>query len=257
MCVASSYKAATDNALIDRLIQLTLEEAAIAIKESAFVSHTGSFSSAAKALQHVAGSSAGLSATTTNGWTACTFAACFGRDVLLRRLIKAGCPADRVNADLAPTPLMKAAQLGHIKCVEYLVTSAKVDLDAVDADNRSALDWAEVTDKKDVADFLRRKGAKRGRQAVMDARAMREADKREAERDLPRSQSEKSPMPTASSARSGRLLADKGTLPKALSEKVATPKGATPKGATPKALAEKMAKSPSKKGPSHFPRDDA
>jgi len=239
MCVASSYKAATDTALIDRLIQLASDEAASAEAAKAQEPDAEALQpgaapppSAGKA-GLCASMGNGLRASTGNGWTACTFAACFGRDVLLRRLIKAGCPADRTT-EMAPTPLMKAAQLGHIKSVEYLVTSGKVDLDLVDANSRSALDWAEATDRKDVVDFLRRKGAKRGKQAAMDARAKRETDKREAEkqRDLPRSLSEKGALPTA---RSAQLLADKGALPKAksLSDKRGTPNSPSSKSATP------------------------
>jgi len=73
--------------------------------------------------------------------------------------------AGRANLNLiersnSATALMLAAREGHLRVVEALV-QAKADMTPTDATGRTALALAETSNRRAVADFLRRNGAPR------------------------------------------------------------------------------------------------
>lgn len=92
------------------------------------------------------------------GWNALHYAAIENRSVIVKMLLSAG--AD-VNA-LAPnrqTALMLAAKRGQIDSVRLLI-DANADLNLVDSVEGSALEMATKANHRDVADLLRKSGAR-------------------------------------------------------------------------------------------------
>lgn len=93
-----------------------------------------------------------------NGWNALHYAAFENRTKIASMLIAAG--AD-INA-LAPkgsTALMLAAKRGHLDTVRLLV-GAKAELNQIDRDEGTALDMASKAGHTQVADFLKKAGAR-------------------------------------------------------------------------------------------------
>ena len=70
------------------------------------------------------------------------------------------------------TPLMKAAQMGQQTSVEMLL-AMKADVSALDNESRSALDWAEHTDRKPIVEALKKAGGERG--AIIKRKQKKEA----------------------------------------------------------------------------------
>ena len=59
------------------------------------------------------------------------------------------------------TPLHKAAQMGQLQSVE-LLTAEKAEANALDKNGKSPLDYAEMGDHKQIADYLIKQGGLRG-----------------------------------------------------------------------------------------------
>ena len=100
--------------------------------------------------------------------TAIHAAASFGRTEALTHLLKkCGATFPRKEGDPPPpaqlevgtvdglTPIMKAAQMGQQQSVELLIKFG-AEVNAVDNQAMSALDWAEKTDRKPIVDVLKK-----------------------------------------------------------------------------------------------------
>ena len=84
--------------------------------------------------------------------TALHYAAALGRDDMVGRLVQAGALLDIGDKD-GFTPLMRAAQNGHILTVRRLLDAgAKANL--VNANNHTALDLAVAAGAKEIAEIL-------------------------------------------------------------------------------------------------------
>lgn len=91
---------------------------------------------------------------TPKGWTAATYAAAFGRDGYLRRLVAAGaCP--RAPRDRCASPLSVASKNGHVRVVEYLCSDPLgIDIDAKDDTGKTAFFWAQTGDHKNIVEVI-------------------------------------------------------------------------------------------------------
>jgi uncharacterized protein len=93
-----------------------------------------------------------------SGWSALHYAAFENRAKIVTQLLAAGA---EINA-LAPngsTALMLAAKRGHLETVRLLV-GAKAEVNQIEGAEGTALDMAIQAKHADVADFLRRAGAR-------------------------------------------------------------------------------------------------
>ena len=95
---------------------------------------------------------ADVSVETPDGRNACSFAAAFGRDGYLRRLVASDCSPEACRPGVA-SPLILASQKDHGKCVQYLCDQ-KVDLDCVDHDGKSAAMHAQAGDLKNIREII-------------------------------------------------------------------------------------------------------
>jgi ankyrin repeat protein len=98
-------------------------------------------------------------ATDKIGTTALLVAADRGYDQIIEQLIRCKANLNLENRQAGLTPLMLAAQKGHLRSVQILV-QAGANLNIQDRTGRTALEWAEINNRRSVADFLRRSGAK-------------------------------------------------------------------------------------------------
>jgi Ca2+-binding EF-hand superfamily protein len=95
-----------------------------------------------------------VNVTTPKGWTAATYAAAFGRDGYLRRLVAAGA-SPNAPRDKCPSPLTLASKNGHVRVVEYLCSeSVNVDVEAKDDTGRTAFFWAQQGDHKNIIEII-------------------------------------------------------------------------------------------------------
>ncbi|KAH8098819.1 Ca2-binding protein [Aureococcus anophagefferens] len=78
------------------------------------------------------------------GWTAASYAAAFGRDAYLRRLVKEGCPPNASRPGTA-SPLILAAKNDHLRCGEQAKT---------------AVAWAQAGDHKPVIEVINKARAR-------------------------------------------------------------------------------------------------
>ena len=121
-------------------------------------------------------------------------AASFGRTEALTHLLKkCGATFPRKEGDPPPpaqlevgtvdglTPIMKAAQMGQQQSVELLIKFG-AEVNAVDNQAMSALDWAEKTDRKPIVDVLKKANAERG---AIIKRKQREAAQKAAKAGAP------------------------------------------------------------------------
>ena len=90
---------------------------------------------------------------TPDGRNACSFAAAFGRDGYLRRLVAGDCSPEATRPGVA-SPLILAAMKDHGKCVEYLCNTAKVDLDCKDHEGKTAVMHAQAGDLKNIREII-------------------------------------------------------------------------------------------------------
>mmetsp|Transcript_22678 Transcript_22678/g.68058 ORF Transcript_22678/g.68058 Transcript_22678/m.68058 type:complete len:385 (+) Transcript_22678:1-1155(+) len=99
---------------------------------------------------------------TPRGWTAATYAAAFGREPYLRRLVAAGASPNAPRLK-CPSPLTLAAKHGHLACVQYLCSPAlEVDLLHRDGDGRQAKFWAQRGDHKAIVETISKAMTTRG-----------------------------------------------------------------------------------------------
>merc|ERR1712196_193436 len=113
-----------------------------------------------------------IDAATDRGVTPIHAAAAFGRTEALSHLLKKcgatmppkedqSVPQLEIGTIDGLTPLMKAAQMGQQQSVELLIKfGAKVN--ALDNSVRTALDWAEQTDRKQIVDVIKKANGERG-----------------------------------------------------------------------------------------------
>lgn len=97
------------------------------------------------------------------GWTAASYAAAFGRDAYLRRLVKEGCPPNASRPGTA-SPLILAAKNDHLRCVEFLCNDPDLmgvtQLDAKDEQAKTAVAWAQAGDHKPVIEVINKARAR-------------------------------------------------------------------------------------------------
>lgn len=124
-----------------------------------------------------------IDAATDRGITPVHAAAAFGRTEALSHLLKkCGASLPPKEGEKVPqlevktvdglTPLMKAAQMGQQQSVELLIKFG-AEINALDGNVRTALDWAEQTDRKQIVDVIKKANGERGqivlRKAKQDA----------------------------------------------------------------------------------------
>jgi uncharacterized protein len=94
------------------------------------------------------------------GRTALMLASERGHLGVVQTLIAGRANLNLIERSTSSTALMLAAREGHLRVVEALV-QAKADLTPTDATGRTALAVAEASNRRNVADYLRRNGAPR------------------------------------------------------------------------------------------------
>jgi ankyrin repeat protein len=94
------------------------------------------------------------------GRTALMWASERGHAGVVQTLIAGRANLNLIERSTSATALMLAAREGHLRVVEALV-QAKADLTPTDATGRTALAIAETSNRRAVADYLRRNGAPR------------------------------------------------------------------------------------------------
>ncbi len=94
------------------------------------------------------------------GRTALMWASERGHVGVVQTLIAGRANLNLIERSTSSTALMLAAREGHLRVVEALV-QAKADLTPTDATGRTALAIAEASNRRNVADYLRRNGAPR------------------------------------------------------------------------------------------------
>ena len=113
---------------------------------------------------------------TPKGWTAATYAAAFGRDGYLRRLIAAGA-SPNAPRDKCASPLCLASKNGHIRVVEYLCSDTlNVDIDAKDETSRTAFFWAQQGDHKAIIEVINKTIMNRANPEKVERRRVKSND---------------------------------------------------------------------------------
>lgn len=97
---------------------------------------------------------ADVNAAKQNGSTAFTIAAEKGPPLLLKALALAGANVDARTSN-GSTALMYAAYRGKLELVRHLIEKEGCDFEAKCAQGRTARDWAQVSKRKRVADYLK------------------------------------------------------------------------------------------------------
>merc|ERR1719198_654302 len=125
---------------------------------------------------------ANIDAATERGITSVHAAAAFGRiEALSHLLMLCGATIPPNDEKVVPqldactvdglTPLMKAAQMGQQQSAELLLKFG-AQVNVLDKSARTALDWAEQTDRKAIVDVLKKVKGERGqivnRKAIVD-----------------------------------------------------------------------------------------
>lgn len=116
------------------------------------------------ALFNAAGAPTDAAVISPTGWSAAHYAAAFGRDLFLRRLVAAGCEPNASKPGTA-SPLTLAAKNDHLKCVEYLCNDEsicyRVDIDAKDESGKTAVAWAQAGDIKTIVEVINKARARK------------------------------------------------------------------------------------------------
>lgn len=94
-----------------------------------------------------------VNASNAIGNTGLLYAAYNGRLEITKQLISAGAHINASNHQ-GMTPLIYAAYNGHLQIVQFLIENSGAEINQCDIDERSALMWAIIRGKKEVALYL-------------------------------------------------------------------------------------------------------